>query len=59
MAAALAEEGAFVCLTARSEDALKATADRCHKAGAAGVVVHPCNLADGEEARLLLGFGIE
>lgn len=52
MAAAFAAEGAFVCLTARSEDALQATADQCRKEGAAGVAVHPCNLADGAEVRV-------
>lgn len=53
LAAALAAESAFVRLTARSEDALRATADRCHKEGATGVAVHPCNLADGAEVRVL------
>lgn len=43
-----------MCVTARSEDALQATADQCRKEGAAGVAVHPCNLADGAEVRACL-----
>ncbi|KAL4440233.1 hypothetical protein ABPG75_003234 [Micractinium tetrahymenae] len=50
VAEALALEGAHVCLVARSEDALNETAACCQQAGAAGVSVHPCDLADGAAA---------
>lgn len=44
-----------MCLTARSEDALYATAERCLRAGAAGVYVRPCNLGNPAEVGPLAG----
>lgn len=49
VAAALAREGAAVCLTARSAGALDATADVCRAAGAAHVSTHPCDMADPQQ----------
>lgn len=51
----LAAEGASLVLLARGRSALEATADQCRAAGAADVVVAPCDLLDRDAVADVVG----
>ncbi len=51
----LAAEGASLVLLARGRSALETTADQCRAAGAAGVVVAPCDLLDRDAVADVVG----